>query len=93
VATEWRNRRGKSLWQPTLSDGRRLWRVTLWGEDDGARFGWRGERDDKPALYSRRKAERIERRQARREEREEMEETYEEVRRTERTVPVLYGGR
>lgn len=81
MATEWQNARGKSKWQPTLSDGRRLWRVTLWGEPDGVRWTWRGERDDVPALYSRRKAERIERRQARRAEREEMDETYREVRR------------
>ena len=93
MATEWRNKRGKSKWQPTLSDGRRLWRVTLWGEDDGARWGYRGERSDTPALYSRRKAGRIEQRQMRREERREMDETYREVLRTERTVPVLYGGR
>lgn len=80
MATEWQNKRGKSMWQPTLSDGRRLWRAFLWGEDDGVRWGWRGERSDTPALYNRRKAERIERRQARREEREEMDETYREVR-------------
>lgn len=81
MATEWQNKRGKSLWQPTLLSGKRLWRVTLWGEPDGVKWMWRGDSSDSPALYSSRKAGRIERRQERREERDEMDETYQEVRR------------
>ncbi|MGI6878814.1 hypothetical protein [Microbacterium sp. gxy059] len=81
MATEWRNRRGKSVWQPTLPDGRRLWRIYVWGDPDSPQWGWRGEERDAPFLSGKRRAERIERRQMRREERDEMDRTFKEVHR------------
>lgn len=79
MATEWRNKRGKSQWQPTLPSGERLWYRFLWGELDGAKWGDREHSDAPPVLHSRRRAERVERREQKRRDREEWDETFEEV--------------
>lgn len=82
MPTEWRNKRGKSLWQPTVASGERLWWQSLWGDWE-KRWGYRGTSDDRPVLYSRRRAERAERREQERRRRYEYDETFREVRRAE----------
>jgi hypothetical protein len=82
MPTEWRNKRGKSMWQPTLASGDRLWSVYLWGEADGKRWmHLDADARKDAALYSRRTAERIERRKQARLDRQMYDETFEEVRR------------
>lgn len=82
MATEWRNARGKSKWQPTLASGERLWHVIKLHRRVGVDWRYPGMRNDDPVLCSTyRSAERIERREQKRRDRRAHDETYREVRR------------
>ena len=86
---EYRNERGKQMWQPCTHYGDRLWWGRSWGGEmsgEHTEEGWaktgHNEGLPYPKLYrSRRRAERVARREERRLERIEMDETFKEVRR------------
>lgn len=90
MPTEWRNARGKSKWQPTLASGERLSYGVFYGGPMSGEYREKkwlvgsvdsmGRGYPQPALYGRRKAERIERREQKRRDRNEYDETYREVR-------------
>lgn len=84
---EYRNARGKQMWQPCTYDGDRLWWGRHWGGMSGeyTAKGWaktgHNESLPYPKLHrSRRRAERVARREERRLARIEMDETFKEVR-------------
>lgn len=82
---EFRNKRGKTLWQPRMADGYCLFLVGSYATMGGWETGWRDPHSPssyesrRPYLTSRRRAVRMARRQQRREDRQEFEKTYQEV--------------
>jgi len=81
MPTEWRNKRGKSMWQPTLASGERLWTVYMRGVPVDERWLHPiAEVRKDAALYPRRTAKRIERSEQKQRDRKLYDETYREVR-------------